>query len=84
MWNEGWTHNGMMGWTDGGWHWLFSFHGILSVVFLAVIIFASVAIIRDWRRRDGDSPAETTLGTRYAKGEITRDEYVEMKRRLKA
>lgn len=83
MWNEGWTHYGMMGWADGGWHWLFSFHGLLSIVFVAVIIFALVAIFQDWRRRDGESSAAATLGTHYAKDEIAHDEYVEPKRHLK-
>ena len=64
MWNDGWTHGGMMGWADGGWHWLLSFHGLLSAIFLAVIVFALVGIVRDLRRRDDKSPAETTLATR--------------------
>lgn len=84
MWNDGWTHGGMMGWADGGWHWLFSFHGLLSIVFVAVIVFAVVALVRDGRRRDEKSPAETTLATRYANGEISHDEYVETKRHLNA
>jgi putative membrane protein len=84
MWNDGWTHDEMMGGAYGGWHWLFGFHGLLSIVFVAVIIFAVVALVRDSRRRDGESPAQSALGTRYAQGEISRDEYLETKRNLKA
>ena len=84
MWNDGWTHDGMMGWTAGGWHWLFSFHGILSIVFFAVIIFALMAIVRDLRRRDDKSPTEITSGMRDARGENTPDEYLETERHLKA
>lgn len=84
MWNDGWTHGGMMGWAGGGWHWLLSFHGLLSIVFVAVIIFAVVALVRDSRRHDGESQAQSALRTRYAQGEISRDEYLETKRNLKA
>ena len=84
MWNDGWTNGGMMGWADGGWHWLLSFHGLLSAIFLAVIIFALVGIVRDLRRRDSGSPAETTPATRHANGEISSDEYLKTKRHLKA
>ena len=44
MWNDGWTHE-MMGGSYGGWHWLFSFHGFLSIVFVAVIAVAAVFMI---------------------------------------
>jgi uncharacterized membrane protein len=45
----------MMGGAYGGWHWLFSFHGFLSIVFGALIVFAVVALVRDLRRRE-DKP----------------------------
>lgn len=70
----------MIGSMDGGWHWLMSFHGVLSIVFVVVIVFALVAIVRDLRRRDDESRP----GIGYAKGEISRDAYSEPDRHLKA
>lgn len=80
MWNEGWRHEGMMAWADGGWHWLLGFHGLLSIVFVAVIVFALVAIVRDLRRRDD----ENRPGDGSAKSEIGRDSHPDTERHLKA
>ena len=49
MWNDGMSRTGMMDWSISGWNWLFSFHGMVPIFFLAVIIFAGVALLRDWR-----------------------------------
>ncbi len=49
MWNEGWAETGSMGWS-GVWHWMFSFHGILSIVSITIIVIIATALFRDWRR----------------------------------
>lgn len=57
--NEGAMRDAMMGW-EGGWHWLTGFQGILTLFFIAVIVFALLALLHDWRR-DHD---EFTTGSR--------------------
>lgn len=54
MWNGDSAQEGMMGW-DGGWNWLFGFDGVLSLIFLTIIVVVGIALFRDWRRgrRDG-------------------------------
>ncbi len=61
MWNGNWTNDGMMGWGDGAWHWLFGFHGILSLLLLAVIVALIVALVRD---SSNDRGSRTGLATR--------------------
>ena len=63
------------------------FHGILSLILLAVIIFGGVALVRlafgpHAHRGHGRSPGLDVLQERYAKGEIQREEYLQKKRDL--
>jgi len=53
MWNEGSLHHEMMGWGDNSWHWLFGFHGIMSALFLIVIVVLLALLVRDSRRDHG-------------------------------
>lgn len=84
----------MMGW-NMGWEWM-SFGGLLMVLFwggvIALAVFALQALTReravagpgghyDLRREGGQTPLEL-LQTRYAKGEISRDEYARMRQDL--
>ncbi len=55
MGNDGFPHAGMMGW-DSGWQWLASFHGVLLLVSLVVIVVVGFALIRDWRRERANGP----------------------------
>lgn len=59
MWNGDSAQEGMMGW-DGGWNWLFGFQGVLSLIFLTIIVVVGIALFRDWRRgrRDGSDLAK--------------------------
>lgn len=49
MHSNGWMGMGYDGWAHDGWHGLFGFHGLITLIALAVIIFAIVALVRDWR-----------------------------------
>ena len=75
-------HMGMMGW--GGW-----FYGpLMMVVFFALLVGAVLLIIRllDGDSRDGKTGSGDTalriLRERFAKGEITREEFEDAKKVL--
>jgi putative membrane protein len=82
MWNG--PYFGMMGWGGG---WLGPFHFIIPLLFWAIVITAIVMLIRyttgrgnyPWRR-ERRMPGLDALKERYARGEITRDEYMQKKR----
>lgn len=60
--NEGAMHDALMGW-GGGWHWLTGFQGILTLFFLAVIVFALLALLHDWRRDHDELAPKSPTGT---------------------
>ncbi|MBK8909490.1 MAG: hypothetical protein IPM60_16945 [Rhodospirillales bacterium] len=60
--NAGAMQDAMMGW-GGVWHWLTSFQGILTLFFVAVIVFALLALLRDWRRDRDESATGSRSGT---------------------
>jgi putative membrane protein len=85
----------MMGW-NLGWGWM-SFGGLMMVLFwggmIALAVFAVQALTRersvagpsshyDLRHREGEPTPLELLQTRYAKGEINRDEYVRIRQDL--
>jgi putative membrane protein len=76
----------MMGYDGAGWHGGVGFHSFFWVVVLAIVIAVGVALVRYlWRsgRGGGDSAdALAVLDSRYAKGEIQRDEYLQKKKDL--
>lgn len=85
-----------VGWVDGsrqmwhmhdGWGWWAVFGWIWMIVFWGLIIWAVYAIVRrlegDGRGADRTEPtALEILERRYARGEITGDEFAEMRRTL--
>lgn len=71
-----------MGWTDFGWHWFMGFHGILTLLFLAVIVFIGFAIFRDMRKNRTTDTAVSVLENRYAMGQIDRDEFLQKRQEL--
>ncbi len=83
MWNGPF---GMMdGWGGGGWLW--PFHFIIPLLFLALIVTVVVWLVRysiGWGdlppRSERRPPGIDVLEERYARGEINRDEYLEKKR----
>ena len=70
MWNDGMLQPGMMDWSmagawgGGDWHWMFSIHGLISIFFIAVIIFAATALLRDWRGERRDDATNQRLVSR--------------------
>jgi len=67
MWDEGSLNHEMMGWCDSSWHWFFGFHGIMSAIFLAVIVVVLALLVRDLRR---DHEQQTTPTGRDGKPSI--------------
>ena len=84
---------GMMGGWDG-WGWLWPFHFLIPLLFLAIIIAVVMLAVRyamGWSGHpigpgmmsygvERRSSALDVLEERYARGEIKRDEYLEKKR----
>ncbi|NQV57074.1 MAG: hypothetical protein HQ503_14535 [Rhodospirillales bacterium] len=80
MWNNEANFGRMTDWAGDGWQWFMGFHGFWILLFLAVLIFAAVALIRDYRRDDFEKTTIDRLADRYASGDIDRDEYLRTKR----
>lgn len=73
-WGGRWHHMG----TEG--FWMFPFFPIIVIAVILYIVFG-----RDrgrWSGTDSGEPALEILKKRYAKGEITKDEFEEMKKDL--
>jgi putative membrane protein len=70
-----------MMWWNGGW---MMFGGILMVIFWAAIIFLVVWFVRRMpERRSGDGSSALNIAKeRYARGEISQEEFEKIKRNL--
>jgi putative membrane protein len=64
--------------------WWMPFHGVLSLLFLALVIAGIVALVRSPRdgRHGRRSSGLAVLEERYARGEIDREEYLQKKHDL--
>jgi putative membrane protein len=71
-----WGGEGGMGYGYGG-----SFMWILLLVVIGLIVFLILQNVQTGSRTDQESPLDI-LKKRFAKGEITKEEYEEMKRKL--
>jgi putative membrane protein len=75
------------GW--GGWGWGMGFGWIFMILFWALVIFGVVALAK-WifptgtSARGAGKPPLDILKERYARGEITRDQYEQMRRDLES
>lgn len=82
----GWYGPHMMGWhRGGGWMVAQGLIHVLALVGLIAIVFAIIRAVRHgcpYRRHRGAGVGLEILETRYAKGEVGRDEYLEKKRDL--
>jgi len=73
----------------GGWGWGMGFGWIFMILFWALVILGVVALAR-WILSTGTSaggagrPPLDILKERYARGEITRDQYEQMRRDLES
>ncbi len=81
MWNGHWN---AMGWDGGVWPWFMGFHGIFWILLLTLIVFALVHMIRGWRHNPGRDAALAALAEEYARGRISREEFLGRKRDLTA
>ena len=74
----------MMDWGHMSW-WGFPFFGLWFIGILVAIVIIVYIIIRNEKAEEGEvmSDAYKTLDNRYAKGDITREEYVQAKEDLK-
>jgi putative membrane protein len=82
----GWP-GGMMGWGmmggPGGWNgWWFPGMWLFWLILLALVATVVVLLVRQ-RPADGSSAALATLQLRFAKGEITAEEYEQVRRILR-
>jgi putative membrane protein len=74
----------MMHWGNwGGYGWGMGFGWISMILFWALVIFVIVYIVQSLSRRAGQSIREESaldiLKKRYAKGEVTKEEFEQIK-----
>jgi len=82
------TMYGAMAGSHTGGFWPMHFHGLFSLVLTVILIVAALWLFRRlWHGEaacgHGDGAMEI-LGSRYAQGEIDRDEYLEKREVLKS
>jgi putative membrane protein len=68
-----------------GWGWWMVFGWIWMVVFWGLIIWAVATLLRYFGTRDSSLPSSNAaiiLEERFARGEITRDQFEEMRKTL--
>ncbi|MDR3518167.1 MAG: SHOCT domain-containing protein [Azospirillaceae bacterium] len=71
----------MMG-SGGTWFWFpMALHGVLALAVLALIVVGTVLALRSVRA--GPRAAVEILRTRYAQGEISREEFIERQKVLR-
>jgi putative membrane protein len=73
---------------DWGWHWGMGFGSVLAILFWALILLGIVALARVLLTGGGwpgsaKGPLDI-LNERYARGEITREQYEQMRRDIEA
>jgi putative membrane protein len=81
----------MMGDMPGGWSGMWGFGWVFMVLFWALIVFGAAALAK-WLFFKGNPGGSGTPGRnsldilkeRYARGEITRDQYAQMRRDLES
>ncbi len=81
-------HYYMMDWYDYGWHPFFGVGmGLIWLIFLVVVAYFVYKLIKQEKIFAPNRPiiksAEDILAERYAKGELTREQYLQMKEDLK-
>jgi putative membrane protein len=79
----------MMGDWGGGWGWGMGFGGIFMILFWALVVFGIVALAK-WIFSAGNPGGGAgrrpldVLKERYARGEINREQYEQMRRDLES
>ncbi|MEG3618699.1 SHOCT domain-containing protein [Magnetovibrio sp. PR-2] len=82
MWNEGsYPHMmGGFGFGDGSWWLPMGFHGLFSLLIIGLLIYGIVLAVRSFTNGHTTNPALDALGSRYAAGELNREEYLQKKK----
>lgn len=81
MWNEGYGAH-MTNFSDGWWFLPMGLHGLFSVVIIGLLIYGVVLAVRSFSSGNVTDPALDALGSRYAAGDINREEYLAKKKDL--
>lgn len=72
-----------MHWGDYGWGWGMGFGWVFMIAFwiivIAVIVFIVKAVTGGQRKNEGDESALDIIKKRYAKGEISKEDFDRMK-----
>lgn len=79
-----WILDGTWGMHDGGMGWWMLWGGLMMIVFWGAVIGLvvwGVSRVTGDRERDRESPLDIAR-SRYARGEITRDEFDQLRRDL--
>ena len=81
----GWSHMMPWGWMNWGWGCMIGIGliGLIVVLALIYLVFQNTRFSSDSGRRTSDDRPLEILQKRYAKGELSRDEYQKMKEDLK-
>lgn len=82
MWSRGMMYYGNGGLMGFGLGWIFNLLFWVAIVILAVVLFKKVMNHTDREKGSGMDPVEI-LKQRYAKGEIDKKQFEEMKKDLK-
>ena len=64
----------------GGYSWMI---GLVCLAIFVALVLSIIAIVKVSKRSKGSSNALSILDERYAKGEISREDYEQMKKDLK-
>ncbi len=78
---------GMMGMMGSGWRW--GFMSLIPLAFLVLIALGAYYLITEFTKTGGSPPSHSQraleiLKERYAKGDITREQYLKMKEELES
>jgi len=80
-------------WNYDGFSWTWPFHGVGPLSALLIVVFLAWLLLRDrrprsagwsWPQQSAPESARDILDKRYARGEITKDQYEAMRRDLSA
>mgnify|MGYP000745771518 CR=1 FL=1 len=81
MWNEGYGAH-MTNFGDGWWFLPMGIHGLFSLLIFGLLIYGVVLAVRSFSNNHKSNHALDALSSRYAAGDIDREEYIAKKKDL--